>query len=177
VPELLEDIVMDWKQISFVVTDVDGVLTNGQLMFTAEGEHFKSFNTLDGHGIKMLQSCGIEVAIITGRTSNMVLKRAADLGIKTVIQGREDKWVALEPMLKERQLHPDQVAYVGDDWPDLACIRRVGLGVAVANADSAVKEHAQYITQRRGGEGAFREVADFILKSQGHYDALLEKWL
>lgn len=165
------------KAIKFVVTDVDGVLTNGQLMFTAEGERFKNFNTLDGHGIKMLQACGIEVAIITGRTSDMVLKRAADLGIKTVIQGREDKWVALEPMITERNLKPEEVAYVGDDWPDLACIRRVGLGIAVVNADGAVKHHADYITERRGGEGAFREVADFILKVQGRYDSLLEQWL
>lgn len=165
------------NQIKFVVTDVDGVLTNGQLMFTAEGEHFKSFNTLDGQGIKMLQSCGIEVAIITGRTSDMVLKRASDLGIETVIQGREDKWVALEPMLNERGLSPEEVAYVGDDWPDLACIRRVGVGVAVSNADAAVKDYADYITDRRGGEGAFREVADMLLKAQGKYDALLERWL
>jgi 3-deoxy-D-manno-octulosonate 8-phosphate phosphatase (KDO 8-P phosphatase) len=165
------------EKIKFVVTDVDGVLTNGQLMFTSEGEHFKSFNTLDGQGIKMLQSCGIEVAIITGRTSDMVLKRASDLGITTVIQGREDKWVALEPMLGERGLSPEEVAYVGDDWPDLACIRRVGLGVAVANADAAVKDHADYTTERRGGEGAFREVADLILKAQNKYDALLERWL
>ncbi|MEQ3695813.1 MAG: HAD-IIIA family hydrolase [Pseudomonadales bacterium] len=165
------------KDIRFVVTDVDGVLTNGQLMFTAQGEQFKNFNTLDGHGIKLLQSEGIEVAIITGRTSDMVLKRAADLGIKTIIQGREDKWIPLEEMLAERQLKPKQVAYVGDDWPDLACIRRVGLGIAVANADGAVKDHADYITERRGGEGAFREVADLILKAQDRYDSVLEKWL
>lgn len=165
------------KDIRFVVTDVDGVLTNGQLMFTAQGEQFKNFNTLDGHGIKLLQSEGIEVAIITGRTSDMVLKRATDLGIKTIIQGREDKWVPLKEMLTERQLEPKQVAYVGDDWPDLACIRRVGLGIAVANADAAVKDHADYITERRGGEGAFREVADLILKAQDRYDSLLENWL
>jgi 3-deoxy-D-manno-octulosonate 8-phosphate phosphatase (KDO 8-P phosphatase) len=165
------------KDIRFVVTDVDGVLTNGQLMFTAQGEQFKNFNTLDGHGIKLLQSEGIEVAIITGRTSDMVLKRATDLGIKTIIQGREDKWVPLKEMLTERQLEPKQVAYVGDDWPDLACIRRVGLGIAVANADAAVKDQADYITERRGGEGAFREVADLILKAQDRYDSLLENWL
>ncbi len=165
------------KDIRFVVTDVDGVLTNGQLMFTAQGEQFKNFNTLDGHGIKLLQSEGIEVAIITGRTSDMVLKRATDLGIKTIIQGREDKWAPLEEMLTERQLEPKQVAYVGDDWPDLACIRRVGLGIAVENADTAVKDHADYITERRGGEGAFREVADLILKAQDRYDSLLENWL
>ncbi|WP_298634650.1 HAD-IIIA family hydrolase [uncultured Umboniibacter sp.] len=165
------------KDICFVVTDVDGVLTNGQLMFTAQGEQFKNFNTLDGHGIKLLQSEGIEVAIITGRTSEMVLKRATDLGIKTIIQGREDKWIPLQEMLAERNLQPKQVAYVGDDWPDLACIRRVGLGVAVANADEAVKAHADYITERRGGEGAFREVASLILKAQDRYDRVLEKWL
>ena len=165
------------KDVRFVVTDVDGVLTNGQLMFTAQGEQFKNFNTLDGHGIKLLQSEGIEVAVITGRTSDMVLKRATDLGIKTIIQGREDKWVPLKEMLTERQLEPKEVAYVGDDWPDLACIRRVGLGIAVANADAAVKDHADYITERRGGEGAFREVADLILKAQDRYDSLLENWL
>jgi len=165
------------QSIKLVVTDVDGVLTNGQLMFTDEGERFKNFNTLDGHGIKLLQSAGIDVAIITGRTSQMVLKRASDLGITKVIQGREDKWVAIQDILEEYQVTPEQVAYVGDDWPDLACIRRVGLGVAVANADDALLTRADYITKRRGGEGAFREVADLILKAQDKYDSLLEKWL
>ncbi len=165
------------KNIKLVVTDVDGVLTNGQLMFTEDGERFKNFNTLDGHGVKLLQSAGIDVAIITGRTSQMVLKRASDLGIQTVIQGREDKWVAIQDILTQHEVNASEVAYLGDDWPDLSCIRRVGFGVAVANADEALLDCADYITERRGGEGAFREVATLILKSQNKYKPLLEQWL
>ena len=147
------------RSVRLLVLDVDGVLTDGKLYFLADGSEAKAFSTLDGQGIKMLMNSGVNVAIITGRTSTIVERRAANLGIMHLIQGREDKRTALDELLSSLQLSYDQVAYLGDDLPDLAAIRCVALGVAVANANTFVRQHALAVTSLRGGEGAARDGA------------------
>ncbi len=171
------DLVQRARGVRLLVLDVDGVLTDGKLYFLADGSEAKAFSTLDGQGIKMLMHSGIQVAIITGRTSTIVERRAANLGIKHVVQGREDKRVALDELLSTLQLSYQQVAYLGDDLPDLAPIRCVALGVAVANANSFVRQHAQAVTSLRGGEGAAREFCEFIMAAQGSLSAAQNAYL
>jgi len=165
------------SQTRLLILDVDGVMTDGKLYFSEQGYEMKAFNTLDGHGIKMLQKSGVDVGIITGRTSKLVTKRANDLGIRFVVQGREDKLTALEEILAEHPYGYNEIAYLGDDLPDLPVICKAGLGMAVANAHPFVAENAQWITTRRGGEGAVREACDAIMAAQGTLQAALEQYL
>lgn len=158
------------RQIRLAIFDVDGVLTDGRLYFMPDGTEFKSFHTLDGHGIKMLRASGVEVAIISGRNSPLVERRAANLGIPYLIQGREDKLNALDELRQQVQVEMQQIAFLGDDLPDLPVMRRVGLGVAVATADSFVREHAHGVTQAAGGLGAAREFCELIMRAQGTLD-------
>ena len=155
------------KAVRLAIFDVDGVLTDGRLYFLPDGSEFKTFNTLDGHGIKMLIASGVQTAIISGRSSPVVERRAANLGIQHLIQGREDKLVVLEQLLGELGLGYEEVAYLGDDLPDLPVIRRVGLGMAVASADAFVRQHAHGITSAAGGAGAAREFCELIMRAQG----------
>ncbi len=164
-------------KIRLAVFDVDGVLTDGHLYFNENGEEMKAFCTLDGQGIKMLQRSGIDTAIITGRTSRLVARRASDLGIKHIYQGREDKLTALQELLPDLGLTLDQVAYLGDDLPDLAAIRQVGLGAAVANAHAFVQQYAIATTQASGGNGAAREFCDALLDAQDKLQPMLDKYL
>ncbi len=156
--------------IRLAIFDVDGVLTDGRLFFMPDGTEFKSFNTLDGHGIKMLMASGVEVAIISGRKSPLVEKRAANLGIKHLIQGREDKLNALTELRELLPFELGQIAFLGDDLPDLPVMRRVGLGMAVATADSFVRQHAHGVTTAGGGAGAAREFCELIMRAQGSLD-------
>ncbi|MFT6311453.1 MAG: 3-deoxy-D-manno-octulosonate 8-phosphate phosphatase (KDO 8-P phosphatase) [Porticoccus sp.] len=165
------------KQIKLLCLDVDGVLTNGSLLFDAGGETLKTFNTLDGLGIKALQKVGIEVAIISGRESKMVTTRASDLGIKHIIQGRDDKWPALTNLLAELNLSPEQTAHMGDDLPDLPLINRCAIGITVPNAHPVLTEHSQWVTSRSGGNGAVREACELILHARGELSALIESYL
>lgn len=165
------------RSIRLAVFDVDGVLTDGRLYFLPDGSEFKTFSTLDGQGIKMLMASGVQTAIITGRKSPVVEKRAKDLGIHHLYQGREDKLVALEELLATLQLQLEQVAYLGDDLPDLPAIRRVGLGMAVANAHEFVRKNASGTTQAQGGAGAAREFCELIMQGQGTLEAVLESYL
>ncbi len=171
------DLVQRARAVRLLVLDVDGVLTDGKLYFLADGGEAKAFSTLDGQGIKMLKNSGVAIAIITGRTSTIVERRADNLGITHLVQGREDKRVALDELLSTLQLSYDQVAYLGDDLPDLAAIRCVALGVAVANANSFVRQHAQAVTALRGGEGAAREFCEFIMAAQGTLAAAQNAYL
>ena len=155
------------KAVRLAIFDVDGVLTDGRLYFLPDGSEFKTFNTLDGHGIKMLIASGVQTAIISGRSSPVVERRAANLGIQHLIQGREDKLVVLEQLLGELGLGYEEVAYLGDDLPDLPVIRRVGLGMAVASADAFIRQHAHGITSAAGGAGAAREFCELIMRAQG----------
>lgn len=165
------------SSIRLAIFDVDGVLTDGRLYFMPDGTEFKSFNTLDGQGIKMLMASGVEVAIISGRSSPLVEKRAANLGIRHLIQGREDKLNALAELRHIVEVELDQIAFLGDDLPDLPVMRRVGLGIAVANADSFVREHAHGITQAAGGAGAAREFCELIMFAQGSLEAARAAYL
>lgn len=160
--------------IQLLALDVDGVLTDGRLYFSNTGDEIKAFSTMDGHGIKLLQHAGIEVALITGRHSDIVSKRASELGIRHVAQGRENKLAALDALLARLSLDYAQAAYIGDDWPDLPCIRRVALGVTVPDAHPELLRLAFCVTTRCGGNGAVREVCDWILKAGGHYEQALE---
>lgn len=156
--------------VKLAIFDVDGVLTDGKLYFLADGSEFKTFNTLDGHGIKMLIASGVSTAIISGRKTPVVERRAQNLGIQHLYQGREDKLVVLDELLAKLQLSYAQVAYLGDDLPDLPVMRRVGLGMAVASADRFVRDNAHGVTLARGGEGAAREFCELILHAQGNLD-------
>lgn len=164
-------------RIRLLALDVDGVLTDGRLYFDSEGRETKAFHTRDGFGLKALQRCGIQLALITGRSSRMVADRAAQLGIEHVYQGRDNKLEAYLDLLRNTGLDAEQICYVGDDWVDLAVLARVGLAVTVPDADDELKERVHYVTRRAGGFGAAREVCDLILRSQGHYAALLEEVL
>ncbi|WP_248806636.1 KdsC family phosphatase [Pseudomonas sp. MWU13-2100] len=166
-----DDLLQRGKAIKLAVFDVDGVLTDGRLYFLEDGSEFKSFSTLDGQGIKMLMAAGVQTAIISGRKTALVERRAQNLGIPHVYQGREDKLVVLDALLAQLNLSYAQVAYLGDDLPDLPVIRRVGLGMAVANAAGFVREHAHGITRARGGDGAAREFCELILQAQGSLEA------
>lgn len=164
-------------RISLLVLDVDGVLTNGQLYFSDQGETLKAFNTLDGQGIKLLQQNGIEVAIISGRQSGALSKRASALGISRIAQGREDKFAALTEMLASHPVELERIACAGDDLPDLQIMRRVGLAIAVPDAHESVHRYTQACTSRPGGIGAVREIADFLLQVQGRYDDAIANFL
>ena len=172
-----QDLQQRAKAIKLAIFDVDGVLTDGRLYFLTDGSEFKTFNTLDGQGIKMLINSGVRTAIISGRSTPAVEKRANNLGIQHLYQGREDKLVVLDELLGELGLNYAQVAYLGDDLPDLPVIRRVGLGMAVANAAGFVRQHAHGVTEARGGEGAAREVCELIMRAQGSLDAALDAYL
>ena len=165
------------RAVKLAIFDVDGVLTDGRLYFLPDGSEFKTFNTLDGHGIKMLIASGVQTAIISGRKTPVVERRAQNLGIQHLFQGREDKLVVLDGLLAELGLSYEQVAYLGDDLPDLPVIRRAGLGMAVASADGFVRQHAHGVTQARGGEGAAREFCELILRAQGNLDAAQAAYL
>ncbi len=154
------------RRVRLLVLDVDGVLSDGRLYYGNAGEELKTFYTPDGLGIKLLQAAGIEVAIITGRSSSIVERRAGELGIERIVQGRDDKLDALMEIMAGTQLSLEQVAYMGDDLPDLGAIQAVGLGMTVAGGDECVASHADWRSQRGGGLGAVREACEFILDAQ-----------
>lgn len=161
------------KKIQMLLLDVDGVFTDGRLYFTNSGEEFKSFHTLDGHGIKMLMSIGVEVGIITGRQSAIVARRCTELGIKLIYQGREDKLEVLHEIVAARAVALHEIAYAGDDLPDLPVLRTVGLGFTVPAGHRSVKAVAHAITEAPGGLGAVREITDFLLEARGAYARFL----
>lgn len=154
------------RAIRLAIFDVDGVLTDGTLWFGPEGEAMKAFNILDGHGIKMLGEAGIATAILSGRSSPAVAKRAAELGIAHVIQGSKDKVADFEGLRAKLGVDEGECAFVGDDLPDLAVMRRCGLACAVANAVAEVKAVAHYVTSAHGGRGAVREFSDRVLAAR-----------
>jgi 3-deoxy-D-manno-octulosonate 8-phosphate phosphatase (KDO 8-P phosphatase) len=164
-------------RIRLLVLDVDGVLTDGGIHYTSAGEEMKSFSILDGLGIKLARRAGIEVAIITGRTSPMVQRRAAELGITHCVQGREDKLAALHELLGALGLTLAETAYMGDDLPDLSAILAAGLGLTVANAGADVVARACWRSSARGGHGAVREACEMLLRARGQWDSLVAAYL
>jgi len=155
------------QKIEMLVVDVDGVLTDGSIIYTDRGEEIKAFYVRDGSGLKMWLSLGKKAAILTGRKSPIVERRAQELGLTSVVQGAEDKRAAFTRMVSEQSLSEDQAAYVGDDWPDLPVFGVCGLAVAVADACQEVRDLAHYVTQAKGGRGAVRETIERILREKG----------
>ncbi len=164
-------------KLKLVVFDVDGVLTDASLFLGDDGQEYKAFNSRDGHGIKMLRRSGVEVGIITARTSQVVRHRAADLGITHVHQGAQDKLPTYRNLLAELKLSEHEVAYVGDDVVDLPIMLRAGLAVAVQDAHALVQKHAHWSTPSVGGRGAARDVCEMIMFSQGNYADQMRRFL
>ena len=155
------------RRVRIACFDVDGVLTDGRLWINEQGMELKGFHVHDGLGLKRLREQGVEVALISARRSECVSQRARELGIQLLFQGQADKLVCFEQLLVGLQLQADQAAYAGDDLPDLPVLQRAGLAIAVANAVTAVKSAAHWITEHAGGNGAVREVCELILSAQG----------
>lgn len=162
------------SRVKLMIFDVDGVLTDGGLLFTAEGDTMKAFNSMDGHGAKLLREGGIDTAIITGRKSGIVAVRAQELRIKHLYQGIEHKMTAFQQLLDETGIAPEECGYMGDDWPDLAVMLRVGFAAAPANSHPEVLARAHWVSEARGGHGAVRELCDTLLRAQQRYEALLQ---
>ncbi len=163
--------------VKLAIFDIDGVMTDGSLFFDEEGREYKAFNSLDGHGLKMLKQTGIELAIITGRESQVVVHRAKNLGISYVYQGAGEKLLAYRHLLAKLGLQPEQTAYMGDDVVDLPVLTRCGLAISVPSAPEEVQQYAHMVTRREGGHGAVREACEFIMKAQGNYAALLAEYV
>ncbi len=164
-------------KIKLLIFDVDGVLTDRKIYLADTGHEYKAFNSHDGFGIKMLLQSGVEVAIITTRTSPLVERRMAELGVKYIFQGQKDKLKAFESLAHQLQFTFDQIAYVGDDLPDLPVMRRCGLGIAVADAADFVSQHADWQTKAKGGKGAAREVCVLIMQAQNTLTSTYEQYL
>ncbi len=160
-----------------IAFDVDGVLTDGRIIYSSTGEEVKAFDVRDGHAIKLAMRAGLEVGFITGRESPMVTRRAKELGVRRLYQGAKEKGEVLAEFLAATGLASSQVAYVGDDLVDLPVILKVGLGCAVADAAEEVRARAAYVTKASGGRGAAREVIKLILEAQGQWERIMEKYL
>ncbi|MHB0986739.1 MAG: 3-deoxy-manno-octulosonate-8-phosphatase KdsC [Sulfuricella sp.] len=165
------------KKIRLAIFDVDGVMTDGSLYLADDGQEYKAFNTLDGHGMKMLKRSGVELAIITGRSSQLVALRAINLGVTHIYQGTEDKLSAFLELLEKTGSDPAECAYMGDDVVDLPVMRRCGLAVCVPASPALVKQHAHYVTQLSGGHGAVREICELVMQAQGTFEAQLAPYL
>jgi 3-deoxy-D-manno-octulosonate 8-phosphate phosphatase (KDO 8-P phosphatase) len=161
------------RAVKVLIFDVDGVLTDGSLFYGDDGQEYKAFNSRDGHGIKMLRDTGVATAILTGRSSQVVLHRARNLGITRIIQGAHDKLTAYEAMLAETGLKAEETAYMGDDLVDLPVLRRCGLACTVPDAPAEVLARAHYVAQAGAGRGAAREVCELIMRAQGTWAAQL----
>lgn len=171
--QFLPELLLQAQDVRVAFFDVDGVLTDGGLYFTESGETIKRFNTLDGHGLKLLQKAGITPAVVTGRDSAPLRLRLQALGVVHAIFGTEDKRPAAEQILAQLGLDWSQAAAIGDDWPDLPMMRRCAFACAPANAHLEVRHLAHHVTTARGGEGAAREFCDLLLVASGRYASLL----
>lgn len=176
-PDVSEIAVEKAKKLKLLILDVDGVLTDGKLFFDNDGNEYKAFHARDGHGIKLLRQTGVEVAVISGRKSNSVALRMKNLGIEHVYQGHENKIAAFNEIIEKIGIAPEQAAHVGDDLLDLPIMIRVGLAIAVGDANFAVKQRADWCTTLSGGQGAVREVCDFIMQAQGRFDEVVNSYL
>ncbi|WP_455216741.1 3-deoxy-manno-octulosonate-8-phosphatase KdsC [Kaarinaea lacus] len=173
----MQDILEKAAQIKLVIFDVDGVLTTGALFYGDDGQEYKAFHSRDGHGMKMLQNSGVEIGIITGRTSKVVEHRMQNLGVQHVYQGKLEKLPAFEELTRKLGINPGEVAYVGDDVVDLPILTRVGLAIAVADAHDLVKQHAHWTTPSGGGQGAARDVCELIMEARGTLQTELKRYL
>lgn len=163
------------KKVKLLILDVDGVMTDGRIIFDNNGNEIKAFHVRDGHGIKMAQTAGILIAIITGRKSEVVKRRALELGIKDVYQRALNKVDIYEKLLKMYGMKDEEVAFIGDDINDLPILKMVGFSVAVSDADTHIRNKVDYVTEMGGGQGAVREAIDIILKAQGKWEGIKNK--
>ena len=164
------------KEVKLLLLDVDGVLTDGTITYTHDGGESKGFNTQDGFGLRILQDAGVDVGLITARTSEAVTRRAGDLKLKYVFQGAGRKNEVYEKILAESGLRPIQTAYMGDDWLDLQLLARVGFAAAPSNAVSEVRKNVHYVTTKSGGHGAVREICDLILDARGELASIFRRF-
>jgi len=163
------------RRIRLLVLDVDGVLTDGRMFYGPAGETLMAFHVQDGHGIKLAQRCGLTVAILSGRSSPMLQRRAEELGVVELQLGVEEKGAAFQALLDRLGLGPEQAACIGDDLLDLPLLRRAGLALSVSDGAAEARRAAHYVTRRAGGRGAVREAVELILKAQGHWRRLVEE--
>lgn len=175
--EILDDkLIAKIRLIRLLVLDVDGVMTDGRIIMDYAGREIKNFDVKDGHGIKILMRYGIDVILVTGRKSTVVEHRARDLGIGEVHQGVTNKLEISDTILRNRSLNYEHIAFVGDDIVDIPLLRRVGFSVAVADAAEDVRKCADYVTIRKGGRGAVREVCEVILKAKGEWTDVAKRY-
>lgn len=175
-PNYSDSLLSKAREIKLLICDVDGVLSNGKVYYTNQGEELKSFNIKDGLGIKQLLNNDIQVAIITGRQSAIVDRRASELGIPFIYQGKTDKQAAYQEIIKQLNITESQVAHVGDDLPDLPLMLQSGLGICVADGYYLVKHKADWVTQNVGGQGAVREISDLLLTAQNKLESVHRKY-
>ena len=173
----MQDILEKARDIQLIIFDVDGVLTDGSLFIGDDGQEYKAFNSKDGHGMVMLRKTGVTVAIITGRSSEVVRIRMESLGVEHVYQGMRDKRPAYEELKTKLGLEDARIAYVGDDVVDLPVMSQVGLAIAVQDAHPFVKQHAHWQTPSAGGKGAGRDACELLIRARGQLDAMLESYL
>lgn len=164
------------QSIEFILSDVDGVLTDGHVVVNNQGIETKQFHIRDGMGIRLWQKAGYRFGLVTARSSHIVKVRAAELGVSIIRQGSLDKLATTQEILAELRLSPQQVCYIGDDLPDLPVVRMVGLGVAVADACPELRQAAVFVTSAPGGGGAVRELIELILKSQRRWDEVIQPY-
>lgn len=168
-----DDVLARAKKIKVMIFDVDGVMTDGGLTVGDDGQEYKTFHSHDGLGMKMLKKSGVQMAIITGRSSKVVIERAKNTGIKHFYQGAEDKLVAYNDLIEKLGIRPEETGFMGDDIVDLPPMKRCGLAISVPTVyDPIVKKHAHYVTTHQAGKGAIREVCELIMHAQGTYDAM-----
>jgi len=165
------------KNLKLLILDVDGVLTDGSIIYNDKGEETKTFDVKDGLGIRLLQEAGITVCIATGRRSEALHRRCRDLGIVHIFEGVKDKTTIFDIILDQTGASAEEAAFMGDDLPDLALMKKVGLSITVADAHKTVREVADMVTSAKGGRGAVREVTEIILKAQDLWENILERFL
>ncbi len=176
VQEIDDRIIARAEKLKLLLLDVDGVLTDGTLIFSSQGEESKGFNTQDGFGIRLLQDAGVKTGVITARKSTAVTKRCENLKMSYVYQGDKNKLEAYNDIIKKSGLKPVEIGYMGDDWLDLVLLNRVGFAAAPANAVTEVKDAVHYVALNHGGSGAVREICDLILKAKGLHQRLLQSY-
>jgi 3-deoxy-D-manno-octulosonate 8-phosphate phosphatase (KDO 8-P phosphatase) len=164
------------KDIQLLLLDVDGVLTDGSIIYSDEDSETKVFNVKDGFGLKLVMSAGIKVGLVTGRTSKALHHRCRDLGIRYIYDGVQQKAQLLDKIVLETGVGADNTAFIGDDLPDIPLMRRIGLSIAVADAHEMVRDYSDWITSAPGGRGAVREVCDALLKARGVWEKMMEQY-
>ena len=166
-----------WAEIKLLILDCDGVLTNGKIIYGNDGQDIKQFHAADGMGVMLMRSINTKVAVVSGRSSEALLRRCKDLKIELLYQGIDNKLECVNKLLEELGLSFDNVMFMGDDWNDIPCLRRAALGVVPANAWPEVQKVADMVTEHRGGEGAVRELINLILHKKGLYERAITAYL